>query len=71
MCILIVILKSDISGETQPNNSYAKEDTNHCSSRFDYWKSHKYNVDSLYAKYRKGKSSIEPYLRESNNDNDQ
>jgi hypothetical protein len=66
-----VILISGANGETEPNNSYAKEDTNHRSSPFDYWKNHKYNVDSLYAKYREPKSNNEPYFTEPNNNNEQ
>jgi hypothetical protein len=71
LIILIVILISDINGETEPTISNAKEDTNHRSTPFDYWKNHKLNVDSLYAKYRDGKSNIEPYFSEPNNNNDQ
>jgi hypothetical protein len=69
--ILIVILISDINGETEPTNASAKEDINHRSSPFDYWKNQKHNLDSLYAKYREGKSSNEPYFSEPNNNNNE
>jgi hypothetical protein len=70
LIILIVILISDINGETELNNSYAKEDTNDRSSCSYCWKNHNYNVDSLYAEKREGKFINERHFREPNNNND-
>jgi hypothetical protein len=74
LIILIVILISDINGETKLNNSYAKEDTNDRSSCSYCWKNHNYNVDynvdSLYAERREGNLINKRHFREPNNNND-
>ncbi len=68
--VIVMTLTSLIKGETESVNTNTKEDNNHRSPASDYWRNHKYNIDSIYGKYREGKSNNEPYFSEPNN-NDQ
>jgi len=71
LIIVVITIISEINGEPESTNSNHKEDNNQQSPSSDYWKNHRFNLNSLYAKYREGKSGNEPYFSEPNNNNDQ
>lgn len=67
MIIISVLLISTVNGITISNNSQSKSEK---ISTSDNWKNHRIPINSLYSRYREGKSNNDPFYNDPNN-NDQ